>query len=73
VLSPRERGLLVTAARATALEQAARFLTDHLDGDRYYAVAAPDQNLARARMQLALFRGLSADADRLESLVARAG
>ena len=73
VLSSRERGLLVTAARATALEQAARFLTDHLDGDRYYAVAAPDQNLARARMQLALFRGLSADADRLESLVARAG
>jgi Ser/Thr protein kinase RdoA (MazF antagonist) len=72
LLTDRERSLLVTAARATALEQAARFLTDHLDGDRYYAVASPGQNLVRARAQLALFRGLSHAAERLESLVERA-
>jgi N-acetylhexosamine 1-kinase len=71
LLTPRERELLVTAARATALEQAARFLTDHLDGDHYYAVTSPGQNLARARAQLALFQGLSDDADRLEMLVER--
>ena len=71
LLASRERELLVTAARTTALEQAARFLTDHLDGDRYYAATSPGQNLVRARTQLALFRGLSNDADRLESLVER--
>lgn len=73
VLSDRERELLVTAARAIALEQAARFLTDHLDGDRYYPVASPGQNLARARAQLALYRSLSDVTDRLHSLVERAG
>lgn len=73
LMTPGERTLLVTAARSTALEQAARFLSDHLDGDRYYRVNAPGQNLARARTQLALFRALTEDADRLEALVERAG
>lgn len=72
LLAPRERDLLVTAARSTALEQAARFLTDHLDGDRYYAPTSPGQNLIRARAQLALFRSLTDATDRLESLVERA-
>lgn len=69
LLTSSERELLVTAARTIALEQAARFLADHLDGDRYYAVTSPAQNLARARTQLALYRRLSAQRDRLEALV----
>ena len=35
-------------------------------------VSTPGQNLRRARSQLALFHRLTADADRLESLVAAA-
>ena len=70
LLTSDERALLVTAARAIALEQAARFLTDHLDGDRYYTVTSPGQNGSRARAQLALFRALTADSARLESIVA---
>ena len=37
-----------------AVENAARFLADHLDGDRYFPARRPDHNLARARAQLHL-------------------
>lgn len=39
-----------------AVENGLRFLTDHLNGDRYFAITRPSQNLARARMQLRLAR-----------------
>jgi Ser/Thr protein kinase RdoA (MazF antagonist) len=60
LLSAAERALLRTAARVITYEQAARFLADHLDGDRYYAVAPdrPAHNLERARAQLALLDAL---------------
>ena len=35
-----------------------RFLTDFLDGDRYFAIAHPGHNLERARNQLRLFDSL---------------
>jgi Ser/Thr protein kinase RdoA (MazF antagonist) len=54
LLSRDERGLLLTAARVITYEQAVRFLSDYLDGDRYYRVAHPEHNLQRARAQLAL-------------------
>ena len=43
---------------------AVRFLTDYLEGDRYFRTAYPDHNLDRARNQLALLRDL--DNKRLE-------
>ncbi|MFI5279331.1 MAG: phosphotransferase enzyme family protein, partial [Gemmatimonadales bacterium] len=52
ILTPRERALLVHAGILITFEQALRFLTDYLEGDRYYRVADPDQNLRRARTQL---------------------
>ena len=59
LLSPGERGLLVTAARLITYEQGVRFLTDYLDGDRYYRTAHPGQNLERARAQLTLLEGFT--------------
>lgn len=53
-LTPVERALLPAAARLITYEQAIRFLTDYLDGDRYYVTSRPDQNLDRCRVQLAL-------------------
>jgi aminoglycoside phosphotransferase (APT) family kinase protein len=70
-LSPVERELLVFACRWITLEQAVRFLTDHLEGDHYYRVAWPGHNLARARAQLALYRSLTDQAPLLEATVAR--
>jgi Ser/Thr protein kinase RdoA (MazF antagonist) len=57
-LSRLERSLLVTAAEVITLEQAARFLTDHLEGDRYYRIARPGHNLARTRTQIRLVESL---------------
>ena len=46
------RRLLPIAGPLMTLENATRFLTDHLEGDPYYAIAYEGQNLARARAQL---------------------
>jgi hypothetical protein len=37
-----------------AIENAVRFLTDHLSDDRYFAVERPGHNLDRCRTQLRL-------------------
>ena len=71
ILTPRERTLLVHAGALITLEQAIRFLTDYLEGDRYYRVADPDQNLRRARTQLHHLETLIAAQDELEEIVAR--
>ncbi len=51
-LDPLARSLLPIAGPRMALENAIRFLGDHLDGDRYFAVHREGQNLDRARTQL---------------------
>lgn len=73
ILTAAERDLLVRAGQVITYEQAARFLTDHLDGDRYYRVAAPDHNLVRCRTQLALLESLEAQEGRLEGVVRSEG
>lgn len=63
-LTAAERRSLVDGALVLTLEQAVRFLTDHLDGDVYFRVERPGQNLDRCRVQLALLESLLAlDAD----------
>jgi Ser/Thr protein kinase RdoA (MazF antagonist) len=43
------------APRYVTLMLAVRFLTDHLQGDRYFRVSRAGENLARARVQFRLF------------------
>ena len=57
-LTTVERNHLVDAAQVLILEQAVRYLTDYLDGDRYFRVAHEQQNLYRARTHLALLASL---------------
>ena len=59
-LTEAERRSLVDGALVLTLEQAVRFLTDHLDGDVYFRVERPGQNLDRCRVQLALLESLLA-------------
>ncbi len=68
--SRAERDLFVTAGRVITLEQAVRFLTDHIAGDVYYPTEREGQNLARAQAQLSLFLDLTGRADELEEIVA---
>ncbi|TWT43936.1 N-acetylhexosamine 1-kinase [Phycisphaerae bacterium RAS1] len=49
---------LATAARVIIYEQAIRFLTDYLEGDRYYRTSRAGQNRERAANQFALLRSL---------------
>ena len=69
MLTPLERDNLVFGARLVTGVIGLRFLTDHLDGDRYFRVTHPGHNLERARNQFALFAALTAQADALQALV----
>ena len=54
ILTKEELELLPYAALIIASEDGIRFLMDYIDGDTYYLVAYPEQNLDRARTQLKL-------------------
>ena len=56
MLTAVERTSLVFGARMVTGMLALRFLTDYLDGDRYFRIERPLHNLERARNQLALLR-----------------
>lgn len=53
-LTALERELLPMGAKLMTLECGVRFLTDYLDGDHYFAVHRPGQNLDRCRTQFKL-------------------
>lgn len=68
MLTTTERSLLEVAGRVITWEQAIRFLTDYLNGDRYFAVAHAGQNLERTRTQLALLASLKAQRVRFAAI-----
>ena len=49
-----EINALVDGVKVIVYEQTLRFLSDYLDGDRYYKTSFPKHNLIRARNQLTL-------------------
>lgn len=57
------RRALPLAGPLMALENATRFLTDHLDGDVYFAIDKPGHNLVRAAAQLRVAQLLTDAAD----------
>ena len=54
LLLPSELRALPLAGPLLALENAVRFLADHVQGDRYFRIHRPAHNLDRARAQLRL-------------------
>jgi Ser/Thr protein kinase RdoA (MazF antagonist) len=68
-LLPVEIDRLAFSARLITLEQAIRFLADHVAGDVYYKTHRPGHNLDRARTQIRLVRDMEAKADRMEDIV----
>ena len=53
-LTEKEIGLLPLGVKVITCELAMRFLTDYIDGDRYFKVNSPTHNLARAHAQMKL-------------------
>jgi Ser/Thr protein kinase RdoA (MazF antagonist) len=72
ILTVEETALLGEAGRNLAQIMALRFLTDYLQGDRYYRIERPDHNLERCRNQLAFMAALDAQQKQLEECVAEA-
>lgn len=54
ILTPEELALLPYASLIITSEDGIRFLMDHINGDTYYNIYYPGQNLDRARTQLKL-------------------
>ena len=58
LVTQKERDAVPKAGLVVTFEQAVRFLTDHLQGDVYFRVARPGENLDRARNQFELLRSM---------------
>ena len=71
ILTIEEIDCLVTGARLMTLECGIRFLTDHLDGDRYFRIRRPDHNLDRCRTQFKMVRDMEDKHDEMESIIDR--
>ena len=76
-LTLQELDLLVFSGRLITFTIGLRFLTDFLEGDVYFRVHRPGQNLDRARAQFALVRSMEnlekAMDDCIQTLRAKAG
>lgn len=59
-LTEQEYISLAWGARIMTLECGLRFLTDYLDGDRYFAIHRPAHNLDRCRTQLKMVQDMEA-------------
>lgn len=68
-LTAAEIESLPGGAIAMTLECGVRFLTDYLDGDKYFSVDYPQHNLVRARCQLALAKDMIAHYDEMAAIV----
>lgn len=66
-LSEAERAAFSLGARVITYELGLRFLTDHLQGDIYFQVSRPGQNLIRAQAQFAKLQTLESHADQVEA------
>ncbi len=67
-LNPVEKSLLPFSGKLITLEIGIRFLTDYLDGDKYFKVHRAGHNLDRCRTQLALVASIESQYDAMRKL-----
>jgi Ser/Thr protein kinase RdoA (MazF antagonist) len=70
LLDEGEIELLFDAIRLIPFELGLRFLTDHLEGDRYFRVTERGQNLRKARTQLALVEDIEGKESEIRQILA---
>ena len=68
-LTEAEKENLALSARIITLEIGVRFLTDYLDGDKYFHTAYDDHNLVRCHTQFKMVESLEAQAEEYERIV----
>ena len=68
-LTENELKYLPWGARLMTLECGIRFLTDYLDGDHYFRIHYPEQNLDRCRTQFKLVRDMEEQFDAMAAVI----
>jgi hypothetical protein len=68
-MTDEEKETLALGAVAMTVECGIRFLGDYLDGDKYFRVHYPDQNLARAKAHLILAQDMMKRLDEMQAIV----
>ena len=68
-LTQAEKDTLALGAVAMTAECGVRFLTDYINGDKYFTIHYPDQNLVRARCQLTLAKDMIRRLDEMQAIV----
>lgn len=71
VLNQKEVQLLAFSVFLIAAELAMRFLTDYINGDKYFKIAYPEHNLVRARTQIKLANEIYDHLAQLNDIVSR--
>jgi len=70
-LTPAELDYLPWGAKLMTLECGIRFLTDYLQGDVYFHIERPEQNLDRCRTQFKLVRDMEEQLEVMGEIVAK--
>lgn len=70
-MTQAEKETLALGAVAMTVECGIRFLGDYLDGDKYFRVHYPEQNLARAKAHLILAQDMVKRLDEMQAIVNR--
>lgn len=70
-LTAEELNYLPWGARLMTLECGIRFLTDYLDGDHYFRIHYPEQNLDRCRTQFKLVKDMEEQFDDMAAVIAK--
>ena len=68
-MSVEEKNSLALGALAMTVECGVRFLTDYLNGDKYFRVHYPKQNLARAKCHLKLAQDMAEKLPEMQKIV----
>lgn len=68
-LTQTEIDTLAMGSFAMTVEVAVRFLTDYIDGDRYFNIKYPEHNIVRARCQSALAKDMLEKMAQMEQIV----
>jgi len=70
-ITAREVELLPVSALTMTYECGIRFLTDYLNGDTYFKIHYPDQNLVRAKNHLKLCQDIASKLEEMKKIVAK--
>lgn len=68
-MTEQERAALPLGALTMTLECGVRFLTDYLEGDRYFGIHYPEHNLHRCRTQFKLVSDMEAKWEQMAKIV----